>query len=140
MKICRMKVFFLSCVGPLLVAIDCSTRVDEFLVGHPFGSLAVLPLTVLFFALNGDVHASAVLSAEPPLAFVPSSVWPLELAKPVLFVVVILSFVLASILPVKRAVSVHFVGFPLTLVLAAVVPSVNALAVKVIIQECPDIL
>jgi len=113
---------------------------DKFLVGQPLGSLAVFPLTVLFFALNGDVHAFAMLSAEPPLALVPPSVRPFEFAKPVLFVVLILSIVLASIFPYKRAVAMHFVVFPLTLVPAAVIPRVNSPAVEIIIQESPDIL
>jgi hypothetical protein len=95
----------------------------------------MLPLALLFLALDAYVGSNSMLLACLPFANVLSSVGPAESAFAFTFVINELSFVLFLVFPDQDSLAMHLVVAPLSIILLSVRPVVLANATNLILLE-----
>ena len=112
----------------------------EVLIGHPRNESAGIPLTELSLAFLVSIRTDAILFAVQPLAFVDSSVRPLESAEALLLVIEVLALVGATVRPGVSTMAMHHVGVPAAVVLTAISPLVRAAPFDIVLFEVSAVL
>jgi hypothetical protein len=102
-------------------------------VVDPSNSLAMLPFSVLLFALSIDIHTTTMLLALVPGTDVFATVGPFKCPIALLHIVNVVSDIPPAIRPCEGPVALHLVVPPLTRENSAISPLVDSTTVNVVI-------